>query len=203
MFYFYCFCTCLVVYGYADNPSAFSPWLNAASFKPTRLLGVAFYVLLWNSLPPQGYAYVFCALETTLCAACWMVYHSDATLLSGLRSSALNSIHHMSYVFGLSSRNPYKEKANQPALSADYLGGGRTTFDGSALRKYINDLNSTVVWDRSKYTFELQCNKSDVQDVLSRHSDCVSATVPINEMSEDLARHELALLIQVRRSLLQ
>ncbi|KAJ7753766.1 hypothetical protein B0H16DRAFT_1459241 [Mycena metata] len=79
-------------------------------------------------------------------------------------------------------------------VTADSLGGGRSTFDGSALRKYVANANGTVIWERSKYTFEFQCPGSEVEDVLSRHKDCVSTVVPINDMYKDLARHELALL---------
>ena len=74
---------------------------------------------------------------------------------------------------------------------APLIGGGRSTFSGGLLRQYVVDSNESIIWDRSKYTFEFQCPAQDVSGILSRVPTAISVLIPVQLIYEQLTRQEL------------
>ncbi|KAJ7642477.1 hypothetical protein DFH06DRAFT_1137487 [Mycena polygramma] len=71
------------------------------------------------------------------------------------------------------------------------MGGGRQVFSAEFVAQWIEDDNGNLDWRSRAFAYEFQCPPADIQSVLQRNSDCVSARLPINAISAKLTKQEL------------
>jgi hypothetical protein len=88
-------------------------------------------------------------------------------------------------------------KQNFQSCRARIGGGARSVFLGAMLAPYVTDHNNKPFHLGSRYTFELQCTNSEVDNLLKRDANSIAAVLPISLITEFLTKKELSHLAKL------
>ncbi|KAJ7656746.1 hypothetical protein DFH06DRAFT_1298053 [Mycena polygramma] len=89
--------------------------------------------------------------------------------------------------------------AASPSSSLIFGGGARQSINGRRLSPHLVHANGIPSWIHMEYTFEFQCTRANLGEILERHRNCIAVQMPLSKIIHILTKPEVLALSKLHQ----